>query len=88
MRNGIWRAVMFGLFGKKIQTKDQGWVELPKRHWPKWITKGFPRRESGGRYVFSGKTFDYRVTIKIIMAGPPGQHDGIEDIDKMWRRLR
>jgi hypothetical protein len=78
---------MFNLFGKKIQTKEQGWVKLPRRQWPKWITKGFPRRESG-RCIFRGKTFDYRIYTKVIMTGTQGRHDGIEDIDKMWRRLR
>jgi len=72
----------------KTQTKEQGWVKLSKGDWPKWITKGFPRRESE-RLLYRGKTFDYRIETKISgnRYGTQGQHNGVEEISKMWRRL-
>ena len=78
---------MFNFFGKKIQTKEQGWVKLARRQWPKWITEAFPRRESERR-LFRGKTFDYRIETKIISGGIQGLHNGVEEISDMWRRLR
>jgi len=80
---------MFSLFSQKTQIIEQGWVKLSKEQWPKWITKDFPCRESE-RIIFRGKTFDYHVDTKISgnRYGTQGQHNGVEEISKMWRRLR